>query len=75
MKILIEVPDNWIEVSKLEQLGFITREVRKVLEEKLMDFAVNEELKKMVIPEIKIKPEEIKDRMLTILAERTLEKD
>ncbi len=70
IKILFEVPSKWVDYEDpLFGLGsFFSQRLEPMLRDAVVDKAVSQ----MEIPDIKITKEEIKDRMLTILAERAL---
>lgn len=72
IKVMIEIPSNWIDVES--PILWVGRSVKDSVESKLKDAFVEQYLTNITLPEIKISPEEIKDRMLQILAERALEK-
>ena len=71
IKVLIEIPSKWVDFeSPLGLAAFTIRErLDLLLKEKVIDKAVSQ----MEIPKIQITPEEVKNRMLDILAKRALE--
>lgn len=76
IEILIKLPhDYFFQKSELDFLATFGGTFRDSFQRKLMDGAVEQALKEVHIPKIEIDPKEIKDRMLTILAERALEKE
>lgn len=73
LKILFEVPEKWVDYeSPLFGFGSI---LGQRLDRALRDQVVQKLTDQMILPEIRISSKEIKDRMLTILAERALDKD
>lgn len=75
MKILIEIPDNWLDERKLNNLGFITRTCKEELQKILMDVAKEKLLSDLKIPEITIDREELKQAILNEMVERKLNED
>jgi len=73
IRIMFEFPRKWIDYdSPLLGLGsFLGERLDLLLKEKVVEKLMSE----MELPDIQISKEEVKDRMLTILAERALEKD
>ena len=74
MKILIEVPDNWLDGDYAGNIEFITRTCKQVITQRLTDKMLDEVIEKTPVPKIEISKEELKSRMLDILANRALEK-
>lgn len=72
IKVFLEIPEDYIDIES--PILWVGRSVKDSVESKLKDAFVEQYLTKITLPEIKISPEEIKDRMLQILAERALEK-
>ena len=75
MKVVIELPDNWINEDMTGNLDFMFRTVKQEVAKQVKDRVVEEVLKNTPLPEITITGAEIKDRMITILAERALQKN
>ena len=71
IEVKIKVPLNWLRMNELAFLGTLGRGVRGKVSDRVIDGAVEKILKEIAIP--KIDPKEIKDKMLTILAERALD--
>jgi len=71
IKILFEIPSKWVDYE--DPLFGLGSFFSQRLEPMLRDAVVEKAISQMEIPEIEITKEEIKDRMLTILAERALE--
>lgn len=71
IKVMMEIPENWVDVD--DPLFGMASMLGDRFEKRLLDRAVEEAVKKLTLPVIEINPEEIKDRMLTIMAERALE--
>lgn len=71
IQVLIKIPRKWVDFNS--PLGMISILVytnfKRILERKIEEKVLNE----IELPEIKIDPAEVKDRMLDILAERALE--
>lgn len=73
IRILFKIPEDWVDYEDpVFGLGSL---LHSRLEPMLKEAVVEKAVSQMKMPEIKITPEEVKDRMLTILAERALEKD
>lgn len=73
IKVLIELPSNWLEESQGEGVLMLLGQIRERFADRVFDKAVDKALEDLKIPKIEIKPEEIKDRMLSKLAEKALE--
>jgi hypothetical protein len=71
IRVLIEIPEKWVDFES--PLGFITGSIRQMVERQVKDAIVEQYIAQMEIPEITVTAEEVKDRMLTILAERALD--
>jgi uncharacterized NAD(P)/FAD-binding protein YdhS len=71
IRVMIEIPEDWIDYDDpVFGLGhYVSDRLQPLLREAVIDKALAE----MKIPKISITKEEIKDRMLTILAEKALE--
>lgn len=73
MKVIIELPNNWLDTDLTGNLDWMTKTVKQEVARQVERALVTYVLKETKMPKIEIKPEEVKDRMLTILAERALE--
>lgn len=73
IEVLIKVPKDWLETNELDILSMFGGRIRDKVKDKILDSAMEKIMKKIKLPNIKITPAEIKNRMLTILAERALE--
>ncbi len=73
IKILFQIPEDWVDYE--DPLFGFGSFLRQRLDPMLRDAVVEKAVSQMKIPEIKITPEEIKDRMLTIMAEKALERE
>jgi hypothetical protein len=71
IRVLIEIPEKWVDFES--PLGFITGSIRQMVERQVKDAIIEQCLSQMEIPEITVTAAEVKDRMLTILAERALD--
>ncbi len=65
MKILIELPDDWLDASNLDNLTWMTQTVRQEVRQQLVDAIVNQ----VTIPQITITAEELKPLVLNKIAE------
>lgn len=75
MKLLIEVPDNWLDDDKLSNLSFITSTCRQELQKILLDEMTNALMKEALpLPKITITPEELKKAILDRQVEEFLNK-
>lgn len=70
-KILVEVPENWIDTDAPQIIfsSAIRGEVERLIQEEIEKNI----LPTLKLPQVKISKEEVKDRMLQILAEKALE--
>jgi hypothetical protein len=76
IQIIIELPtDYFFSLDELSQLCSYSGTFRDAFLRKLLDKSVEKALKETVLPKIKIDPKEVKDKMLTILAERALQNE
>ncbi len=73
MKVIIELPDNWLNTDLTGNIDWITRTVKDTVQHEIKEKVVEQVLSQTELPKIVITPEEVKDRMVTILAERALE--
>ena len=73
IKVLIKVPRKWVDFdSPTGMIGYTTKQLfERMLTKKIEEKVLNE----MKLPEIKITAEEVKDRMLSIMAHRALDKN
>lgn len=74
MKILIEVPDNWLDGDYAGNIEFITRTCKQVITQRLTDKMLDEVIEKTPVPKINVNKAELKNRIIDILAHRALEK-
>lgn len=75
MKILIEIPDNWLDSNKLDDLSFITRTCKQEVQKRLVDLTVEKIWAETKIPEIEISREEIKAKLLDRMVDKIEEKN
>lgn len=76
IEILIKLPTNYfMKKDELDILSSFTGRFQDSFQERILAGAVEKALKKVEFPEIKISKEEVKEKMLEILAERALERD
>ncbi len=73
IEVSIKVPKGWLSTNDLDFLSLFTGRIKDRVKDKLLDEATAKIMKQIDLPKIKVSPEEIKDRMLTILAEKALE--
>ncbi len=75
IEILIKIPGEWIDVNSptLMLPGYIDQYLRPMLRSQVVN-EVAERIAENVVHEIKVSPEEVKDRVLTLLAKRALER-
>lgn len=73
MKILIEIPDNWLDSNKLDDLAFITRTCKQEVQKRLMDIAVDKALKEIKVPKIKLDEKEIKRILLDKITDKMVQ--
>ncbi len=71
IKVYFEIQEDWFDAES--PTGWTSMTVRDLVGEKLKETVIKQYLSKITLPKIEIKPEEVKDRILTILAERALE--
>jgi len=71
IQVLVKVPSKWVDFES--PLGLIQSIIKGKLNNLLEEKVVEKVLKEMKMPKIKITKEEVKSRMLDILAERALE--
>lgn len=74
MKLQIELPKKWLTERDLDDLGWMIKTVKPWFRSAIEDRVIDKLLEDVEIPKVEITPEEIKDRMIQILAERALEK-
>jgi hypothetical protein len=72
IKVFLEIPEDYIDAES--PILFASIEIKRQVERQLKDALVEQYLPNIKLPEIKIDPAEVKDRMLQILAERALDK-
>lgn len=74
LEILIKLPsDYFMNKNELDLLSTFSGTFRDSFQERLVTGAVEKALKEIKLPEITISKEEVKEKMLKILAERALE--
>ena len=72
IEVKIKVPKDWLSISELDICSMFGGRIRDTVKTELIKEATENILKKLELPKIKITAQEIKDRMLTILAEKAL---
>ena len=70
MRVLIEMPSNWWDFDS--PTGLASFHIKQIVERQLKHALVEQYLAKVELPAIRITAAEIKDRLLTLLAERAL---
>ena len=73
IEILIKVPRGWLSENELDFLTMLGRGLRGKIADRVTEGAVEKILEQIDLPKIIVTKEEIKSRMLDILAERALE--
>ncbi len=73
IKVQLEMPTKWLEESQGEGFLQFLGQIRERFADRVFDKAVEKVLSELEIPEVKIDPKEIKDRMLDIMAKRALD--
>lgn len=71
IRILIKVPENWIDIDS--PTLFAGRSIYDMAVKEVKQAVVEQYLKEITLPKVRISAEELKDRMIQILAERALE--
>lgn len=71
IRVLIEIPEKWFDADS--PLGFASYSMKQMVENQLKEALTEEYIKKVTLPKIKFSKEEIKDRILTLLAERAMQ--
>lgn len=69
MKIYIEVPDNWFDTEKLDNIGFVTRTCKEEMRKILMESISKKLLETLPIPKIVISKKELKKAVLDRIVE------
>lgn len=72
MKVIIEIPDGWLDENVLDNLAFITRTCREEIQHKLMTSATEKALKSMKIPKITISKSELKKAILNRMVDERM---
>lgn len=72
MKILIEVPDGWLDGKLLDDLSFITRTCKQEVQKRLVDLVTEKTLREMKIPKITISEKELKKAILNRMVEERM---
>lgn len=75
MKILIEVPDNWLDGDKCDDLSFITRTCKQEVQKRLMDVLTEKAMKELKMPKITISRAELKRAVLDRMVEEKMSKE
>ena len=73
IEVLLRVPKDWLEINELDIFSMFGGHIRDRVKDKLLEEATAKIMKKIKLPKIKITPAEIKNRMITIMAEKALE--
>lgn len=71
LKVYISIPEDWIDSESPTMWAATT--IRDMAKEEIKKAVIEQYITKITLPKIEIKAEEVKDRMLTLLAERALE--
>jgi hypothetical protein len=69
MKVIIELPDNWLDTDLTGNIDWITKSVRQEVSRAVTDAVV----KTVQIPEVKISKEELKVAVLKELVNRKVD--
>ena len=72
IKVLIEIPEKWIDLDN-SPLGWVSTTVRDMVKQQLKEQIIEYYISRMDTPEIKVSKEEVKMRIIDKLAERALE--
>ena len=67
MKIIIELPNNWLDADFTGNIDFMFRTVRETIKERLAD-AIMKQIKPM--PRFKFSNKELREKILNRLADR-----
>ncbi len=72
IRIFIDIPEGYIDVES--PALWVAQSVRQEVEQQLKAALIEQYVGKLEMPDITVTPEEVKDRILTILAEQAVEK-
>lgn len=72
IRIFIDIPEGYIDVDS--PTLWAAQSLRQDIHRSLRDALAEQYLGKIELPEITVTPEEVKDRVLTILAQQAVEK-
>ncbi len=75
IEIKIKVPNDWIKLNELEILTLIGDQFKDHFKKAVLSQAIGKAVNHLKIPEIKIDPVEIKNRMIDIIARESLERN
>lgn len=73
IKVMIEIPDNWLEESQGEGLLALMGTIRERFADRIFDKAIEKVLKDLKIPKIKFTQQELKKAVLEKMAEKAIE--
>ena len=73
IEVLLKVPKDWLSTNELDIFSIFGGHIKDRVKDRLLEEATSKIMKEITLPDIKITPEEIKSRMLTIMAEKALE--
>jgi len=76
IKLYIEIPKDWARIDEhtASDISAMLMDTRMLIESKLEDKLLEKAVAQMKVPKIEITEQEIKDRMLDILAKKALKK-
>lgn len=73
MKVIIEIPEGWLEEEKLNNIGFITRTCKEEVQNMLIKMTTESVLAHMKPPKIKISQKELKKAILERMVEEKMQ--
>lgn len=76
IEVLVRIPrQEWFNNDELSGMLWLRDNIKQDITRAVRDIIVEKKAGEIALPDIKISPEEVKDKMLSILAERALEKE
>jgi hypothetical protein len=73
IEVLIKVPKNWLDLDQLDLLTTLGGSIRHRVSDAILEKATKEIVSKIKLPKFKINVNDVKNKMLSILAQKALE--
>lgn len=74
MKLIIELPDNLLDMRSLEMLGFLNEKMEQAISREIKEQIVDRYIEQFGLDEIRIDKKELKQAVVEKMAERAIDR-